>query len=675
MLTSMLAASLLIGLLASASVAPADAALAFGACQNAPGFSCAVVPVPLDRSGKAPGTISLTLARKAAGATQSQSESQSAVLALAGGPGQAAEPIGDQLARAIAPALGSRDLLVLDQRGTGRSDPLSCPVFGNEKTLENATESTFGPLVELCALQIGPARGAFTTQESVEDIESLRHTAGYKKLVLYGTSYGTKVAMEYAERYPQRVEAMVLDSVVPTSGPEPFSIPTFKAIGSMLGELCSNRACAGITADPLGDLARLLARLRKHRLSGSAYDGAGRRHSVSLAEPELLDILEAGDLNPTLRALLPAAVHSALNRDPEPLLRLNLLAEGFIPNVPIKPGSTESERTAKEEENNALFITTSCEETPFPWQRSSTASTRLAEALGSLHALPSSDFYPFDTSTAWTNSLLRVCASWPDASAPPPAPGALPSVPTLILSGAQDLRTPPSGAQAVAALIPGAQLLLVPYTGHSVLGSDFSGCAEVAVGAFFAGTAVHQCTSTTNIFAPTPVAPRKLAHVHAPAGLRGKPGRTLTAVLDAILDLDRQVVAATLEAEQELPSGSSFGGLRGGYAKLTSSAAILRGFSFVSGVALSGSFPVKNHQLQPATIRISGASAARGTVRLSTNKRVTGTLGGKRFDVRLATVKLSRAGGASGASGGGEWPARIAFPLPGLVADRPAGPR
>jgi len=70
--------------------------------------------------------------------------------------------------------------------------------------------------------------------------------------------------------------------------------------------------------------------------------------------------------------------------------------------------STESERAAKEEENNALFITTSCEETPFPWQRTATASTRLAEALGSLHALPSSNFYPFDTSTAWTNSLLRV---------------------------------------------------------------------------------------------------------------------------------------------------------------------------------------------------------------------------------------------------------------------------
>ena len=105
---------------------------------------------------------------------------------------------------------------------------------------------------EHCALEIGPARGGYTTQESVEDIEAIRQAAGYEKLVLYGTSYGTKVAEEYAERYPQHVESLVLDSVVLPDGPEPFSIPTFQAIGSVLDELCSNNACAGITHQPGG---------------------------------------------------------------------------------------------------------------------------------------------------------------------------------------------------------------------------------------------------------------------------------------------------------------------------------------------------------------------------------------------------------------------------------------
>ena len=197
--------------------------------------------MPLDRSGKTPGTIALTIQRKSASAPPAQS----AVLALAGGPGQAADPLGEDLAQAIAPALSTRDLLVFDQRGTGHSSPLNCPVFNNIAALENATESTLGPLVELCALQIGPARGAFTTSESVEDIESIRHAAGYKKLVLYGTSYGTKVALEYAERYPQHVESMVLDSAVPTSGPEAFGLSRFSAIGSALNELCPTMPAAG----------------------------------------------------------------------------------------------------------------------------------------------------------------------------------------------------------------------------------------------------------------------------------------------------------------------------------------------------------------------------------------------------------------------------------------------
>ncbi|MEA2153330.1 MAG: hypothetical protein QOI18_1563 [Solirubrobacteraceae bacterium] len=656
------AASLAICLLAGAGASAAGAALPFAPCANASGFSCASLTVPLDRSGKAPGTIALTVERKAASAAPGQS----AVVALAGGPGQSADPLAELLARAVAPALTTRDLLVFDQRGTGQSSALNCPVFSNLAALENASESTLAPLVELCALQIGPARGSFTTQESVEDIESIRHTAGYKKLVLYGTSYGTKVALEYAERYPEHVESMVLDSVVPSNGPEAFGVARFAAIGAALGELCSNRACSAITSNPLGDLARLVARLRQHRLSGSAFDGSGKRHPVSLNELELLNILQAGDLNPALRALLPGAVHSALKGDPDPLLRLNLIAEGLVPSVPIRP-NPEAER---EEENNALFLTTSCEETPFPWQRGAATATRQAEALGALRALPPEDFYPFDATTALSNSLVPICASWPDASPAPAAPVALPNVPTLILSGGQDLRTPASGAKAVASLIPDAQVLVVPYTGHSVLGSDFSGCAQAAVGAFFGGTPVQRCSSASNVFAPTPVAPRKLAYVRAPSGLNGKPGRTLAAVLDAIVDLDRQVVAATLQAEQELPSGSSFGGLRGGYARLTASAATMRGFSFVSGVALSGTFPVRNHQLQPATIRISGASAAHGTVKLSAAKRVSGTLGGKRFNVSLTKVRLSRASSA------GEWPSRpVQLPLAGLVGERATPPR
>jgi pimeloyl-ACP methyl ester carboxylesterase len=654
-LKAALVAPLLTVTLASAR-APSASALAFAPCESSAGVECAALPVPLDRSGAVGGTIALSVERKAAAPTPAQS----AVLALAGGPGQATLPLAGFIAKAMGPALASRDLLVFDQRGTGASDPLSCTAF------QVPPAGAVGHLLERCALQIGPARGAFTTRESVADIDALRRAAGYERLVLYGTSYGTKVALQYAASYPAHVEALVLDSVVPADGPEPLAIPSFQAIPGVLAELCSNGACAAITADPLGDIARLVGRLRRHALRGSAYDGGGHRSRSTVSESDLLEILQAGDLNPALRALLPAAVRSALRGDADPLVRVHLLAQGLIPSFPKAPVENSSPI------DEALFVATSCEETRFPWQRQLPPAARLSEALAAVNALPSGDFFPFDSRTALATDLIPDCAYWPDASPAPAAAGALPGVPTLILSGAQDLRTPSSIAAQVAAQIPGAQMVLVPFTGHSVLGSDFSGCAAAAVSAFFAASPVAACSSASDPFAPTPIAPRRLASVPPPPGLRGGAGRTLTAVLDTLVDLSRQVISATLQAAQELPSGSRFGGLRGGYARLTSTAATLRRYSFVSGVELSGVFPVRNGKLQPATIRISGALASPGTVTFGVHRYVTGTLGRRHFRVSLATVKLSRAWGGPHARPA-EWPAGpVDFPLAGLIEARPA---
>jgi pimeloyl-ACP methyl ester carboxylesterase len=604
--------------------------------------------VPLDRSGRVPGTITLSVARKLAGSQPSSS----ALVALAGGPGQPALPFAEFNASSMAAALHTRDLLVFDQRGTGSSDPLSCPA------LERFSATAVSRLVADCAEQIGPARGAFTTQESVRDLEALRQAAGYEKLVLYGTSYGTKLALEYAERYPQHVEAMVLDSVVPTDGPEPFAIPTFQAIAGAVQELCSQRLCAAITSNPLGDLDQLVARLRRRPVAGSVYDGTGRRHDATLNQQGLLGVLEAGDLNPALRALLPAAIRSALHGEPDPLLRLQALAEGLVPNVPVGRREASSEEATDE----ALFVTTSCEEAPFPWRRGADQATRLAEALSYLHAQPASAFAPFDAETALHASLVEACDAWPYASSPPPAPAPLPDVPTLIFSGAQDLRTPTSGALRVAAQIPGAQVEVVPFTGHSVIGSDLTGCAATALDEFSSSRPVTPCTGARDVLAPTPVTPRSLAAIKAPSRLGGLPGRTLVAALDTLLDLNRQVIAATLQADARLPNGSSFGGLHGGFARLTSRTARLQRLSFVPGVSLSGSFPVSHGRLLPSTVRVAGAAAASGEIRLgSTSKRVTGTLGGHSFALSLAKVRLS--GTSAAARPGGEWPA-TAPPLP-----------
>lgn len=642
----------------------ASAATGFSPCIATPSFMCTTVVVPLDRSQTAPGGIPLEVERLQAGPAQSQS----AVLALAGGPGQAADPLAAFIAKAISPALGARDLIVYDQRGTGHSDPLHCQALESAQTLEDGGDAALGKLGARCALQLGAARKAFTTQESVQDIEAIRAALGYSKLVLYGTSYGTKVALEYAERYPERVEALVLDSVVTPEGPDPFSLPTYQALPSVLGELCSAGACAHVTSNPLADIARLAASLRRHSLAGSVYDGAGHRHAATLDETGLLGILQAGDLNPALRALLPAAVRSALRHDPDPLLRLKLLAEGLIPNVPLPPPRQPTEREAGEAENNALFLATSCEEKPFPWARAATPATRHAEALAALHALPASALYPFDATTAWNQSLIPVCQAWANLAAPPPVPTPLPNVPTLILSGSQDLRTPTSGAREIATRIPDSQLLVVPYTGHSVIGSDFSDCTHTALQTFFAGAAVQPCKAAPNLFSPTPITPTRLAEVQPVPGLTGNPGRTLTAVLDTLVDLERQVIGATLQAEQRLPMGSSFGGLHGGYARLSSTAVSLRDFTFVPGVRLSGTLPATGGRLQQITVQISGSSASHGVVVIGSHLHASGDLGGRRFDLSTAKARLSHTQPSTGLATLGElFAAPPQFPLPALA--------
>jgi pimeloyl-ACP methyl ester carboxylesterase len=662
----LLSALLLIGLPAS-SAGSTGTSLSFTPCAHEASFACTTVTVPLDRAGTVPGTIGLSVERLPA---DSQSvgftPSSSAVLALAGGPGQAADPLAGFIAKAIAPALRGRDLIVYDQRGTGHSDPLNCH---NSPALEKAHSEA--QLAEQCALQLGPARGAFTSEESVQDIEAIREAMGYEKLVLYGTSYGTKVALEYAERYPEHVEALVLDSVVLPEGPEPFSLSSIQALKPMLEELCSEGACAHITSNPLGDIATLAVRLRKHPLSGSVYDGEGHRHAATMGEADLFNILLAGDLNPALRALLPAAVQSALRGNPDPLLRMKALAEGLIPNVPLQPKGSQAEREANEEEDNALFLDTSCEEKPFPWQRSATPATREAEARAALRGLPSGDLYPFDAATVWSDSLVPVCLDWPNASPAPPAAGPLPNVPTLILSGEQDLRTPTSAARRIAAEIPDAQLLVVPYTGHSVIGSDFGNCAVLAVEAFFGGAVggqpIQPCKPEPNSFSPTPITPTKLAYVQPTPGLHGNRGRTLTAVLDTIVDLDRQVIGATLQVQQNLPNGSSFGGLHGGYAKLSASAVSLHDLTFVPGVALSGTLPAKEGKLQSITIHVGGAAATHGTITLTGGGRATGTLAGERFNVSTAKAQLSRAGAVPREWGALGSAPTLHFPLPALV--------
>jgi len=576
--------------------------------------------VPLDRGGGLPGTLDLSVERRSASAGAT---TRSAVLALAGGPGQAVLPLGKFIAEAIAPGLAGRDLLLFDQRGTGSSGALTCPALSGS---ESSQAQSGAELIQRCAAQLGPARGDYTTAESVEDIEAVRRAAGYQKLVLYGTSYGTKVALEYAERYPQNVESLVLDSVEVPEGPEPFHVSTFQAMRPALAELCSLGACAHSGSDPLRDLARLVAATRTHPLYAYAYDGRGQRVRRAISGTELFNLLVDSDLNPAERALLPAALHAAVTGEAAPLASLELLAAA---------------RPAREEANGdfsqTLYLATSCEETPFPWRRQASEAIRSVEAEAAVLAMPGSDFYPFNAETALFFPPLAACVAWPDAAAAPSGGSSLPDVPTLILSGGQDLRTPTADAERVAARIPDAQLVKIPYTGHSVVGSDFSGCAHAALATFFAGSPVGPCPATQNRFPPAPLPPRALSDVAPLQHSSGRSGRTLAAALASLREVRRSIVELALSFGG-LPVGTSFGGLRGGSAQMTSAGARLERYAYVPGVRLSGLVPtglLLKDEGASAHLQIGGSAAGSGRLVLAAGGRVSGELAGRHISLRV----------------------------------------
>ncbi|HEV2814255.1 MAG TPA: alpha/beta fold hydrolase, partial [Solirubrobacteraceae bacterium] len=571
------AAAFLATSVASAAPAPADVTWAQCTDQGFQAFQCGRATVPVDRSGGFPGAVELFARRLVA----PQNPNRTALVFLSGGPGQAATASAGNAAEALAPALSSRDLLVFDQRGTGASGALRCPSLARARGARAAAQG--------CANDLGPQRAFFRTSDSVADIEDLRAAAGYERLVLYGVSYGTKVALAYAARFPGRVESLVLDSTVAPEGPDVFRRSSFAASGRILNDLCGAGRCRGVTNSPAADIRRLL---RKRTLRGRYVTARGRIRRGRLSSTSLYDLLEIGDLNPAWRALLPGAMRAAALGDESPLLRLASTA--------FERGGSQVPSSSV---NRALYLATICEEIAFPWDRSAGAEARIDQATNALNATPPGAFAPFDRPTAAGSSLVPTCYGWPNAAPPPEPPGELPRVPALLLAGAADVRTPLEDANAVAGRL-GATAVTVPHTGHSVLGADFSGCARAAVAAFFRDGSTAQCPPGIDPFvSPVRRPPRTLAEVPAARRYKGRVGRTLNAV--AFTQADALVAALGAEID----GLKSVAGVRRGTIGVSARGTSLRGVELVPGVRVTGLFPNQGTQ---ARLVVSGPAAARG---------------------------------------------------------------
>jgi pimeloyl-ACP methyl ester carboxylesterase len=573
-------------------------ALTWKACPDFEGVRCSSVTVPLDRTGADPGQVALRVAR--AGKTSGKT-----LMYLSGGPGGAgvSEMLG--VIPIVEPLVRRYRVIGFDQRGTGRSGLLRCPALERDPHLRSTTAA------EQCAASLGAARRHYTTPDSVQDMEAIRQALGVDKLTLFGISYGTELALEYARAFPAHVDRLIIDSVVDPDDADPFFAAGFRAMTPTLAGLCPSK-CKGISSDPSGDLAKLVAQVRAKPMTARAYDSRGRSHAVRIGPTALLDLMFNADYDPALRAALPAAVKSALAGDGAPLARL--LRE-----------SSRLDDLGPPSDFSAARYATVCEETPLPWDPGTPIGQRGAVTQQRIAAAGPDAFRPFDPPTV-VEDEIDLCLRWPDVPRPPsalPKPP-YPAVPTLILQGGEDLRTPPENSARVAAAIPGAKRVVVPGVGHAVTGADPSGCGQRALLRFVAG----QSFSTSCRRVPTGVpgvvyGPPAFESLPGFTGLPRKVGRTVRA-LEATFD-DLRVVTSPAVLT------SAGGGLRGGSWSARGRRLTVDRYEAIHGVTLTGS------GASSLTLRIAGAKAAHGTVTLRSGGRLAGTLDGHRIAVRLST--------------------------------------
>jgi pimeloyl-ACP methyl ester carboxylesterase len=597
---------LLVGLLFAAPLllaGQASAATPITQCKPN-GLRCGTVDVPLDRSGRVPGTLSLRVEILPA-----QGPRRGVMFLVAGGPGQASagafdlgEPESAEYMRVLFPGY---TLVAFDNRGTGRSGLISCPAL--QATLI-ATAEQFAALARDCAAIIGPTREFYATRDHAEDIEAVRRALGFEKIGLYGVSYGTKLALAYALAHPGAVERMLLDSVVDPSYPDPFSRNVLSELPGVLRQFCAGGGCRAATSDFGGDVVALANQLEARPVQGSVIAPNGSTRRVRMNGEDLIWLLIDADISPGLAAAAPAAVRAARSGYARPLLRLF--------DVHLRTA-----RLAAEDLSFGLNAATNCADGGFPWAPSTPPGQRRAAIDAAIAQLPPGALGAFGNWAARLGTAF-FCEQWPSpAGNTPLGPGPLPNVPVLAVNGGFDIRTPTSNAASVISRFPQGRLIVVPGVGHSVLGADFSFCSQRAVRTWSLGgdlPARQVCPRVAPLARILGAYPRRPAKKTARSTLviAAKTAREAQATWLQLLFSTSRVIPRGLYGGRLIPRGESFRLARYGVAP---------------GVFLTGSFTLAGTG-PPAsyvgTARVSGPAAAAGRLRF-VGRSVSGTLGGR----------------------------------------------
>jgi len=396
---------------------------------------CGTITVPENRAQPGGRSIDLFVAILPANTLDPAPDP---LVILAGGPGQAASTLAP-FAQSLNGVRRTRDIVLIDQRGTGRSAALSCRAFSPDDRAEfelDPLPKARDCLAELEARGVDPAQ--YTTSAWVEDLETAREALGDARLNVWGGSYGTRVALEYLRRHPERVRSAVLDGVAPPALRITLDVWRTReaALDDIIAACRASPACARAFPDPAATLDELARTLEGGRNVTFEDPRTGAPQTFTVTFEHVIGALQPLTYSPELASLIPELLERARDDDYAPLIAATLAMTSDLP----------------EQMNAALHYSVTCAE-DVPRIDATTRTKVLLDSRAGRMA----------------ERIIAVCDFWPRGRMPSDfATPVTSDVPVLLLSGGLDPVTPPAYGEEVAKTLSHGRHVVAPGYGHIV---------------------------------------------------------------------------------------------------------------------------------------------------------------------------------------------------------------
>ncbi|MEM9292306.1 MAG: alpha/beta fold hydrolase [Acidobacteriota bacterium] len=407
---------------------------------------CAKVPVPENWQQPDGRQIELSLAVIPA---QSDEPAPDPLVPLAGGPGQAILEVYPAIAGSFRGINRERDIVLLDQRGTGESHPFPCfpDTEDPAELLSQPSDEELEGHFQGCLDAFDGNPRYYTTVEAVKDLEHVLDRLGAPQANFLGVSYGTRLGLAFLRELPDRVRTLTLDAVVDWNFVvgDTFGRDAERAFQNLLRRCAADRGCSQAYPQLEEDFEALYRRLQERgpQLVRFAHPRTAEMIEAEIGWGQVSGLLRALLYSPQSTALVPLLIHDALKNDDLGRFAARAIAVSEPEDLMMYQG---------------LFFSVICSE---DWPELKDRPVVDAETQRA-NALFAGEF---------VRSVRIGCGIWPSNPAPPELRQPVTAdVPTLLLSGPDDPVTPPTYAQTVAASLPSSLALEIPGGAHGALG-------------------------------------------------------------------------------------------------------------------------------------------------------------------------------------------------------------